>query len=282
MKSLRLLALALLTCACTAAAALACDAHKSQKNTAAAATPAKVTSAAPAVAGPATHAKHAGHAGCSAEMAARCTPEMMAACKSNAAVAAAMGCEAKGATTAAAAGCEAKGATAATAAVAAGHARAKSAAGPACCAMKGSAAAFAANARGGTTAAGARADAHDCAACADWASCEEDVRTLNAKAQVVSLKNGAMIVYTADSPGSVKALQATVAKRHERLVAALSAGGSQKLCPDCRALRGAIASGKLHREVVNVERGCMTLLTSNDASVVTRIRAMTGQTVAMR
>ena len=54
------------------------------------------------------------------------------------------------------------------------------------------------------------------------------------------------------------------------------------LCPECKALRGAVASGKLHREVVNVERGCMTLLTSNDKLVVEKIRAMTSQPVAMR
>ena len=55
-----------------------------------------------------------------------------------------------------------------------------------------------------------------------------------------------------------------------------------KLCDDCKQLRGAIASGKLNREVVNVERGVMTLVTSNDRSVVQRIRAMTGQPIAMR
>jgi hypothetical protein len=209
-------------------------------------------------------------------MAAACTPEMAAACKSNASVAAAMGCETKGA----------------TAVVASNTRPAKPAAkGGDCCAMKGASAAVAASgkvagmdgcATGKGAAAGLKSAAHDCAACVDWTGCEQDVHSLGAKAQVVALKNGAMIVYTTDSPADVRALQSTVAKRHERLLAALSVGGAKNLCPECKALRGAIASGKLHREVVNVERGCMTLLTSNDESVVTRIRAMTGQPVAMR
>jgi hypothetical protein len=124
--------------------------------------------------------------------------------------------------------------------------------------------------------------AHDCSACEDWSSCEQDVRSLGAKAQVVGLKNGAMIVYTADRKTDVKALQSVVAKRNERMVAAISAGSDKKLCDDCKQMRGAMASGKLHREVVNVERGCMTLITSNDRDVVQKIRNMTAQPVAVR
>ena len=267
MKSLRLLALALLACACTAAVALACDAHKSATKSASNSA-GKVTGATPAQAGQAAttasvataqkSAKHAGHEGCSAEMAA--------ACQSNAAVASAMGCEAKG-----------------TSAAVASNGKAKSAKGGDCCAMKGSSAAVAANAKGATSATvAAKHAATDCSACHDWTTCESDVRAIGARSQVVALKNGAMIVYTTDAPTDVKALQAMVAKRHEKLLTVLAAGGSQKLCPDCRSLRGAIASGKLHREVVNVERGCMTLLTSNDQDIVRRIRNMTGQPVAMR
>jgi hypothetical protein len=275
MKSLRLLAVALLACACTASAALACDAHKSAKNsTAAKATTAKAASA--------SKVAHAAHAGCTAEMAAACTPAMAEACMSNPAVAAAMGCEAKGAS--------------ATAVVASNSKAGRAAKGGDCCAMKGSstAAVAAANAKASAmdhcatgkassaAVAGMKGAAHDCSACLDWTTCEQDVNALGAKAQVVALKNGAMIVYTTESPADVKALQAMVAKRHEKLMSSLAAGGSKSLCPECKALRGAIASGKLQREVVNVERGCMTLLTSTDQSVVNRIRNMTGQPVAMR
>ena len=108
------------------------------------------------------------------------------------------------------------------------------------------------------------------------------MHALGAKAQVVPLKNGVMVVYTADSPGDVRVLQSLVSKRNDRMVAALAAGSTQKLCDECKQLRGAMASGKLNREVVNVERGCMTLMTSNDRGVVQRIRAMNGQPVAAR
>ena len=273
MKSLRLL-IAIVVCACSASAAMACDAHKG-------------TSASAATAKTANASSKSG-AACTAEMAARCTPAMKAACEKNAAVAAAMGCEmSKGVTT--------------MNVVAAANPRARSMAkGGDCCANKG--------ARGATTAvaavapgklmdaeavadtkgaalsyaAHAAAAAHDCAACESWINCEQDVRSLGAKAQVVPLKNGVMVVYTADSPGDVRVLQSAVAKRNDRMLAALSANSTLKLCDQCKQLRGAMASGKLYREVVNVERGCMTLMTSTDRGVVEKIRAMNGQPVAVR
>src|SRR2546430_15178520 len=119
--------------------------------------------------------------------------------------------------------------------------------------------------------------AHDCSACDGWAECEHQIEAMGARARVVPLKNGAMIVYTADTPADIKTLQTLVAKRNEHMIAALSAGNDRKLCDECKQLRGAMASGKLHREVVNVERGCMTLITSNDRAVVQKIRTMTGQ-----
>ena len=39
-------------------------------------------------------------------------------------------------------------------------------------------------------------------------------------------------------------------------------------------MRGAIASGKLTREVVNIEGGCLTLMTSSDPAMVAKIHAM--------
>lgn len=273
MKLRLLLSIAAVTCACTASAALACDAHKDTKSASVkkAATKSTTFTAAAVKSG----------AACSAEMAAHCTPAMKAACASNATVAAAMGCEtSKGVT------------TMNVVASASGRPAAK---GGDCCATKAHRAttAVAAVATPGRTgvsaehcaagyAAHAAAMAHACAACENWISCEQDVRSLGAKAQVVPLKNGVMVVYTADSPGDVRVLQSLVAKRHDRMVSALAAGSSQKLCDECKQLRGAMASGKLNREVVNVERGCMTLMTSSDRVVVQKIRAMNGQPVAAR
>lgn len=305
MKSLRLLAAALLACAFAASAALACDAHKSSKGASASAasnTSATVAANAksPGTVGAGcsaqaiTYQKTAGAgSACTPEMAAACTPAMQAACASNPKVAAAMGCSHDQA-------------SATTAAVAASSSGKPKAAADDCCATKGAKGASAtavtasnsksagsdhcAYAKGATTAtaagmkcsAHANAVAHDCSACEDWMACEQDVRALGATAQVVSLKNGAMIVYTAETPANVKPLQTVIAKRNEKMVSALSGQSGSKLCGECKSLRGAMASGKLHREIVNVERGCMTLITSNDREVVGKIRAMTGQPVAMR
>ena len=297
MKSLRLLTLALLASTCTASAVFACDTAKSAASTTSAAT---VTSA------------QGTSSACTAAMSAQCTAAMRAACDKNAAVTAGNtkdGCAAHGASATSAVtagysreGCSAHGASATTAATAAMSASGKcdtrgaSMAKGASCPMHGTTATTAgmdhcANAKGASltmAAAGMVCSehmsgvAHECSACEAWADCDQAVRALGAKTQVVSLKNGAMIVYTADSNSGVKAIQSLISKRNDKMVAALSASSDKKLCDECKQLRGAMASGKLHREVVNVERGCLTLITSDDRGLVQKIRAMTGQPVAMR
>jgi hypothetical protein len=293
MKSLRLLTLALIASTCTASAVLACDTAKSATS-ATSATSAKGTSTAS-----------------TAAMSAQCTAAMRAACEKNAAVTASNtkdGCAAHGtsATSATSAvtagyskdGCSSQGASATTAAMSASgkcDMKGASMAKGASCPMRGSATvagmAQCANAKGAAltmAAAGMICSehmggvAHECSACEAWADCDQAVRALGAKTQVVSLKNGAMIVYTADSNAGVKAIQSLISKRNDKMVAALSASSDRKLCDECKQLRGAMASGKLHREVVNVERGCLTLITSDDRGLVQKIRAMTGQPVAMR
>ena len=317
MKSLRLLALALLASTCAASAALACDAPKSAASatsttSATVASATQVTGRVPTVpvdggcsAEAMTYKTAATGAasGCSAAMAAKCTPAMRAACEKNAAVAASMGCKMKGATSAVTASngkddCAAHGVSATTAGMSASgkcDMKGTSMAKGAHCPMHGSATAagtdHCANAKGASMTAAAAGMmcsehmsglAHDCSACEAWADCDQAVRALGARAQVVALKNGAMIVYTADAKSDIKALQSLVAKRSDKMIAALSAGSDGKLCEECKQLRGAMASGKLHREVVDVERGCMTLITSDDRGVIQKIRTMTGQPVAMR
>lgn len=243
MKSLRLLAVALFVCACTASAALACDTHKSGK--------ADATTAGNVVASSKAGAKVPAvpaEGGCSAQAiqaaagnpAAQCTPAMRAACAKHAATAGFDHCSGSQGASVVAAGVGMK---------CSGH---------------------------------MNAVVHECAACGDWMEMDQAARAIGAHSQVVPLKNGAMIVYTADSPANVRALQNMVAKRNDKMLAAMAAGSDAKLCDECKQLRGAMASGKLHREVVNVERGCMTLITSNDRGVVQKIRAMTGQPLALR
>ena len=299
MKSLPLLVIALLACAATVSTSHAADATKSAAEAAGKSSSGTLATAAVATAGQVPMVPASG--GCSAEairmkpaangttggsaaMAAQCTPAMREACANNPAVAAAMGCSSHGtkATTAVAASngkgmseCCAHGAKGATAA------KTTMASGAKCEMNKGVTAVAATAASAGMKClAHQKSIAHDCDACDDWTDCENDVRSMGAKAQVVGLKNGAMIVYTAERNADVRSLQTMVAKRNDKMMEALSAGGGKKLCDDCKQLRGAMASGKLHREVVNVERGCMTLMTSDDRSVVQRIRMLTGQPVA--
>ncbi len=134
---------------------------------------------------------------------------------------------------------------------------------------------------GMTTAAG-RAVHENCDACADMASCNEQLQSVGATMQVVPIKNGVMYVYTASSPGGVRAVQAAMARRNDRMHQMASAGETVKLCAECKAMRGAAASGKLVREVVNIEGGVLTMMTSSDASVVSRIHQLAGIQTAVR
>jgi hypothetical protein len=122
----------------------------------------------------------------------------------------------------------------------------------------------------------------DCDACLDMSSCSDALDAAGAHRQAVRLKNGVMYVYTADSQRDVSAVQAAVARRGEHMARFASAGENARLCAECKNMRGAMASGKLTREVVNIEGGSLTLITSTDRAVVAKIHAMTDQKVAAR
>jgi hypothetical protein len=55
-----------------------------------------------------------------------------------------------------------------------------------------------------------------------------------------------------------------------------ASGDKARLCSDCKAMRGAAASGKLSREIVNIEGGCLTLITSTDPALVARLHSLAG------
>jgi hypothetical protein len=122
----------------------------------------------------------------------------------------------------------------------------------------------------------------DCDACADMSLCDQELKSASSVAQVVKLKNGVMFVHTASHPGDVRAVRAAMMRRNERLNAISAAGDKAKLCPDCKAMRGAIASGKLTREMVAIEGGCLTLLTSTDAKMVGKLHALTAAQTSAR
>jgi hypothetical protein len=279
MKHLRLVALVLAVSAGCAVLALAAGAGKGAKVAGASdCCGAKATTAAASAPGacPATMSCPTGSAQCTAAQRAQCA--RMA--KSKGATAAAGSCSMHGASaTAASASCAMHGASATAASNCTMGGKTAAAAGT--CTMGGKTAAAAGScAMHATAAAGGKADvavaAHgDCVVCADQAACDEDVRVLNAHAQVVPLRNGSMIVYTAETPESVRALQAALARHNELVMAALAANGDASLCGGCKSFRGAMASGKFSRELVNVKSGVQVLLTSNDREIVQRIHDMT-------
>jgi hypothetical protein len=209
--------------------------------------------------------------GC-ATASAQCTPAQKSACAS-------MGA-------AAAADCPAHGGKGGTCAMTGKGAEAgcsmgaaKGAAMAASCPMSGtkvSAASSSCCAPGTRSAASAATAAIECDACADMAACESDIAEAGGKMQVVPLKNGLMYVYSAESSAKVRAVQAAVARHAERLATLGVSNDKARLCNSCREMRGAAASGKLTREVVNIESGCLTLVTSNDPQVVARLFAVAG------
>ncbi len=151
-----------------------------------------------------------------------------------------------------------------------------------CCMTKGATA----SAKTAGVAEGGCADhamAMDCSACEDWAMCETQIGSIGGRSQVQALKNGVMIVYLAEGAEGVRAVQEAVARRGEGMKSSMaSRKADAKLCGTCKQLRGALASGKLHREVVNIEKGAMDLLTSSDKAVVQMIHSMTGAQIAAR
>jgi len=114
----------------------------------------------------------------------------------------------------------------------------------------------------------------DCEGCSDMARCEQEIVSAGGHVQIVQLKNGVMYMYTAESSAGVRAVQAAVSHRNERLASWTTAGDHVHLCAECKTMRGAAASGKLTREVVNIEGGCLTLVTSTDPTIVAKLHSM--------
>jgi len=118
---------------------------------------------------------------------------------------------------------------------------------------------------------------HNCDACAELATCDEELSRIGIETQVVPLKNGVMIVYTASKAGKAHAVQAAMARRNDRLHTLTAMGDQAKLCNECSAMRGAMASGKLTRETVNIGGGVLTVMTSEDPAMVAKLQGMSEQ-----
>jgi hypothetical protein len=258
-KNLRLVcaALAFVVAGAWAANSHACDKHKTQATTASAAKSAKTVNATTAGTGDACGAK-------STNAATFTTASATGAAAGDAC------CASKGAT---AAKSSKSAKPTSVNAVAAG-------AGAGCGSHDaGSVSAMAAGAGGSCSSHGAKGatakNAHDCDACDDLAMCGPDgLLNEGASIQTVALKNGVMFVYTAANAGQVSAIQSAMHRRGERLSKLVAAGDKASLCSGCKDFRGAMASGKLQREVVNIEGGTLVLMTSSDPAMVKKIRTM--------
>ena len=115
-----------------------------------------------------------------------------------------------------------------------------------------------------------------CAACDDWELCARELESVGASMQVMPLRNGVMRVFTAATPVGVRVVQAALALHYERMSGLITAGDAARLCTACRVMRGAAVSGKLAREIIKIDGGCITLTTSADPAIVMKIHAETG------
>ena len=255
-------ALALWATAGTTTLALACDNAKS----------AQASAVTAAVSGSGSSACKA-HGATAAKMADGCTAEMAAACKAHGATAGMDHCNGKGASATSAAlngrTPNSVDAVFAGSGAACNHGTsAKSAAKSGACSGEG----MASMARGSRHA--------DCDACVDMVKCSEQIEAAGGRSQIVPLKNGVMIVYTAETAEGIRAIKSAVAERNERMAIYTSSGDKAHLCSQCKSMRGAAASGKLTREVVSIEGGCLTLMTSTDTKIVAQLHSMTGVTAS--
>jgi hypothetical protein len=121
-----------------------------------------------------------------------------------------------------------------------------------------------------------------CDACDDWELCAHELESVGASMQIVPLRNGVMRVFTAATPAGARVVQSALALHYERMSALITAGETAHLCPSCRVMRGAAASGKLAREIIKIDGGCITLTTSADPAFVMKIHAETGITTPVQ
>jgi len=121
-----------------------------------------------------------------------------------------------------------------------------------------------------------------CEACSAWEVCAMELEGAGAGMQAMPLRNGVMSVYTVSGPGAMRIIRNALTRYQEHMVALTMTGEAVRLCPACRLLRGAVASGRLTREVIPVEGGGMLLMTSPDPAVIAMLRAEAGITSAPR
>lgn len=115
-----------------------------------------------------------------------------------------------------------------------------------------------------------------CEACSAWEVCAMELEGADAGMQTMPLRNGVMSVYTAGAPDGMRIVRNALTRYREHMVALVMTGDAVRLCPHCRLMRGAAASGRLAREVIPVEGGGILLMTSPDPAVIAMLRAEAG------
>ncbi len=133
-----------------------------------------------------------------------------------------------------------------------------------------------------TNGAGEESVVESCEACSAWEVCAMELERAGAGVQAVPLRNGVMAVYTSSNPEGMRVIRSALTRYQEHMVALTMTGEAVRLCPACRLLRGAAASGRLMREVIPVEKGAMLLMTSPDPAVISMLRAEAGVAPASR
>jgi hypothetical protein len=121
-----------------------------------------------------------------------------------------------------------------------------------------------------------------CEACSAWEVCAMELESAGAGMQAMLLRNGVMSVYTSGSPDRMRVVRNALTRYQEHMLALTMTGDAVRLCPACRLMRGAAASGRLMREVIPIEGGGILLVTSPDPAVVEMLRAEAGVVPAPR
>ena len=115
-----------------------------------------------------------------------------------------------------------------------------------------------------------------CEACGAWEVCAMELESAGSSMQTMPLRNGVMSVYTAGTPDGMRVVRNALTRYLEHMVALTMTGDAVRLCPACRVMRGASASGRLMREVIPIEGGGILLMTSADPALVAMVRAEAG------
>lgn len=121
-----------------------------------------------------------------------------------------------------------------------------------------------------------------CESCSAWEVCAMELEGAGSGMQSMPLRNGVMSVYTSGSPAGMRVVRSALTRYQQHMLALTTTGDAVRLCPACRLMRGAAASGRLTREVIPVEGGGILLMTSPDPAVVAMLRAEAGIAPAPR